>query len=130
MTMLHSRPRSPLSPLISDVFERSALLIAERGWCQGRGLQFLGSPGQPQAASLTAALLWAATGHAATHNLTSRRALAALRDHVDPGRTAPFDDWELLCAWNDSPSRTRSQTVALLSAARRHSSQLPVSRAV
>nr|WP_168516051.1 hypothetical protein [Streptomyces sp. S1D4-11]QIZ00962.1 hypothetical protein HEP87_53950 [Streptomyces sp. S1D4-11] len=101
-------------PPASGIFRRAAALIADRGWCHGSGLLYIGSPHRPQAASLAGALLWAATGHAEIHDASSRRALSLLRDQLDPHGTALFDDWELLCAWNDTPARTRAQTVALL----------------
>jgi len=104
-------------PLVSGIFRRGARLIAERGWCRGEGLLYVGSPHRPEAASLTGALLWAATGDARAQNGTSRLALSVIRSRVDPHGTAHFDDWELLCAWNDTPSRSRAQTVALLMSA-------------
>ncbi|MBM9507153.1 DUF6197 family protein [Actinacidiphila acididurans] len=101
------------------IFRRSAALIAERGWCHGAGLYYIGSPHRPEAASLVGALLWAATGHAGTHDPSAGHALSELRGRIDPHRTAAFDDWELLCAWNDVPNRTRAQAIALLMAAER-----------
>ncbi|WP_405590999.1 hypothetical protein [Streptomyces sp. NBC_01190] len=103
---------------LRDVFQRSAALIAERGWCRGAELHYVGNSHDPEAASLGGALQWAATGHAELPDQVSRQALSLLRDRIDPDRKAPFDDWELFCAWNDSPSRTRAQTIALLISAR------------
>ncbi|MFI2379106.1 hypothetical protein ACH5AO_29255 [Streptomyces sp. NPDC018964] len=100
------------------VFQRSALLIARRGWCQGQGLLYIGSPHDPQAASLAGALAWAATGDAQSCGAEVRAALAAVRARLDPHDSALFSDWELVCAWNDAPSRTREQTIALLRSCR------------
>ncbi|POX43757.1 hypothetical protein C3488_35280 [Streptomyces sp. Ru72] len=112
---LHQPLAAP--PLVSGIFWRGARLIAERGWCRGEGLLHVGSPYRPEAASLIGALLWAATGDARAQNVASRQALSVIRTRVDPHRTAPFDDWELLCAWNDTPSRSRAQAIALLMSA-------------
>jgi hypothetical protein len=97
-----------------EVFQRSALLIARHGWCQGQGLLYVGSPHAPQAASLVGALAWAVTGDTQSCSPQVRAALAAVRRRLDPAGSALFSDWELLCAWNDAPARTRDQTIALL----------------
>ncbi|WP_405584613.1 hypothetical protein [Streptomyces sp. NBC_01190] len=119
-TALAPQPQATTTPApeLRGIFQRSAALIAERGWCKGAELLYVGSPHNPQAATLAGALQWAATGHAEQPNSESEQALAILRDRIDPDRKAPFDDWELFCAWNDSPSRTRAQTIALLVSAR------------
>jgi hypothetical protein len=116
-TLLPHQSVAPAPHLASGIFRRGATLIADHGWCRGAELFYVGSPHRPQAASLVGALLWAATGNAETHDLSSRRAMSMLRRLIDPHATAPFDDWELLCAWNDTPSRTRAQAVALLRSA-------------
>ncbi|MDF2266807.1 hypothetical protein P2Q00_15425 [Streptomyces coacervatus] len=100
------------SPQLARVLRRSALLIAERGWCQR--VQFVGSASHPQAATLSGALVWAATGQADVCDVRAREALALMRDWLDPHGSAPFDDWELLAAWNDAPSRRRAEVVAVL----------------
>ncbi|MFE7032890.1 hypothetical protein ACFU9Y_21480 [Streptomyces sp. NPDC057621] len=97
-----------------EVFRRGALLIARHGWCQGQGLLYVGAPHAPQAASLVGALAWAATGDAESCGPRVRAALATVRRRLDPAGSALFSDWELLCAWNDAPARTRDETVALL----------------
>ncbi|WP_328495539.1 hypothetical protein OHS59_24430 [Streptomyces sp. NBC_00414] len=97
-----------------EVFRRSALLIARHGWCQGQGLLYVGHPHAPQAASLVGALAWAVTGDAESCSPRVRAALATVRRRLDPAGSALFSDWELLCAWNDAPARTRDETVALL----------------
>lgn len=127
MTADRNQPARPLPHSMAAIFRRSSLLIAEHGWCQGRGLLYVGSPHNPQAASLTGALLWAESGDATTSGPLADEALALLRARLDPDYAAPFSNWEFLCAWNDVPSRTREQTVALLVAAEHHPSQLRVS---
>ncbi|WP_413757882.1 hypothetical protein [Streptomyces sp. MMBL 11-3] len=97
-----------------EVFRRSALLIARRGWCQGQGLVYVGSSHDPQAASLVGALTWAVTGDARSCGPEVRAVLATVRAHLDPADSALFSDWELLCAWNDAPARTREELIALL----------------
>ncbi len=127
ITVIHNTTVEPPTHLMGGIFRRSSQLIAERGWCQGQGLLYVGSPHSPQAASLTGALLWAESGHAATPGPLARQALALLRARLDPDYSAPFDDWEFLCAWNDAPSRSRAQTIAVLVAAEHHPDQPPVS---
>ncbi|WP_328565177.1 DUF6197 family protein [Streptomyces coelicoflavus] len=107
------------------IFRRSALLITRRGWCQGQGLLYVGSPHDPQAASLAGALAWAATGDAESCGAGVRAALAAVRARLDPHNSAFFSDWELVCAWNDTPARTRQQTIALLQSCRYPTLPLP-----
>ncbi|MFD6289869.1 hypothetical protein ACFWDP_36635 [Streptomyces anthocyanicus] len=97
-----------------EIFRRGALLIARHGWCQGQGLLYVGAPHAPQAASLVGALAWAVTGDAESCGPRVREALATVRRRLDPAGSALFSDWELLCAWNDAPARTRDETVALL----------------
>jgi hypothetical protein len=107
------------------IFQRSALLITRRGWCQGQGLLYIGSPHDPQAASLVGALAWAATGDAESCGAEVRAALAAVRARLDPHNSSFFSDWELVCAWNDTPTRTREQTIALLQSCRYPTLPLP-----
>lgn len=128
ITAVSKQSAHPAAYPMADVFRRGRLLITERGWCQGQGLLYVGSPHNPQAASLTGALLWAGSGDAAVLGPRAREALAALRARLDPEHIAPFDDWEFLCAWNDTPSRSRAQAIAVLVIAERHPSQLRVSR--
>ncbi|MFI7504701.1 hypothetical protein ACIBVL_40770 [Streptomyces sp. NPDC049687] len=114
MSTVLYRPAAPSPALSHEIFQRSALLIAQRGWCQGQGLLYVGSPHDPQAASLVGALSWAATGNAQSCTEAVRSALATVRTRLDPDGNAPFNDWELLCAWNDTPARTREQAITLL----------------
>jgi hypothetical protein len=99
---------------IDEVLRRSALLLARRGWCQGRSLHCVGSPHDPHAASLVGALAWAATGDAHSHCEEVNALVAHVRTRLDPEGSAFFDDLELLWAWNDAPARTRDQVIALL----------------
>ncbi len=103
-----------LDGLDGEIYRRGALLIARRGWCQGQGLLYVGSSHAPQAASLVGALTWAVTGDAQSCGPRVRAVLAAVRTRLDPAGGALFSDWELLCAWNDVPARTRDETIALL----------------
>lgn len=102
-----------------ETFRRGALLVARHGWCQGQGLPYVGSPHAPQAASLVGALAWAVTGDAQSRSPEVRKVMAAVRARLDPDGSASFSDQELLCAWNDTPGRTRDQIIALL-LSRRH----------
>ncbi|AVH55810.1 MULTISPECIES: DUF6197 family protein [Streptomyces] len=111
------------SPEMALILRRSALLIAERGWCQR--VQFVGSASCPQAASLSGALVWAATGHADTCDVRAEQALALMRFWLDPHGSAPFDNWELLAAWNDAPSRRRAEVVAVLVEAGHRPARIP-----
>jgi hypothetical protein len=129
-TALYDAITDPTPPPLEQagddaIFQRSALLIARRGWCQGQGLLYIGSPHDPQAASLVGALAWAATGHAESCGAEVRAALAAVRARLDPHNSAHFSDWELVCAWNDAPARTRWQTIALLQSCRYPTLPLP-----
>ncbi|MEU6540428.1 hypothetical protein [Streptomyces sp. NPDC047000] len=110
---------------IDDILRRSALLIAQRGWCQGRSLHYVGSPHDPHAASLVGALTWAATGDAHACHEEIAGLVAHVRTRLDPENSAFFDDLELLWAWNDAPARTRDQVVALLLSCR-HAGTQPV----
>lgn len=118
---------SPLDD-IDDILRRSALLIAQRGWCQGRSLHYVGSPHDPHAASLVGALTWAATGDAHARHEEVAGLVAHVRTRLDPEGSAFFDDLELLWAWNDAPARTRDQVVALLLSCQHFDAQPAVTR--
>jgi hypothetical protein len=107
-------PSPETAAQIDEVLRRSALLIAQRGWCQGRSLHCVGSPHDPYAASLVGALAWAVTGDAHARAEEVNVLVAHVRTRLDPEGSAFFDDLELLWAWNDAPARTRDQVVALL----------------
>ncbi|MCG8970399.1 MULTISPECIES: DUF6197 family protein [Streptomyces] len=118
-TALRPRNATPPSPRSEngdsgETFRRGALLVARHGWCQGQGLLYVGSPHAPQAVSLVGALAWAATGDAQSCSPEVQEAMATVRARLDPEGRAAFSDQELLCAWNDTPGRTRDQIVALL----------------
>lgn len=120
-TAPHSDTRSlpvrdalPANPCHDEVLRRGALLLARRGWCQGQNLHCFGSPGEPQAASLVGALAWATTGDARAGGADVDAVLAQVRAYLDPAGGTHFDDRELLCAWNDTPARTREQVITLL----------------
>ncbi|MHB9864367.1 DUF6197 family protein [Streptomyces sp. YIM S03343] len=130
-TQLHSSDAHTAAPQtaaqIDEVLRRSALLLTRRGWCQGHSLHCIGSPHDPHAASLTGALAWAATGNAHTHNEKVNTLVAHIRTRLDPEGSAFSDDLELLTAWNNTPTRTRTQVINLLLSSR-HCDAQPVAR--
>lgn len=91
---------------------RAARLISEQGWCQG--MAWAGDPYAPTAVSLVGAVRWAVAGDARHPGLTAAGGIELTRRWLDPYRSAPFTDLELVTAWNDAPSRTRAQVVRTL----------------